>query len=75
MKDLFFSDNPVVISRVSALLDGENINFIVLGGHASLLGGGIGGIQSRVMVDEKAHGRAVWLIRQENLENDLDLKE
>jgi hypothetical protein len=53
----------------------EDINYVVLGGHASLLGGGIGGIQSRVMVDEKSHGRAVWLIRQENLENDIDLKE
>ncbi len=75
MKDLFFSDNPVVISRLSALLDGENINYVVLGGHASLLGGGIHGIQSRVMVDEAVHGRAVRLIRQENLENDVDLKE
>ena len=75
MKDLFFSDNPVVISRISALLGEEDIDYVVLGGHASLLGGGIGGIQSRVMVDEKSHGRAVWLIRQENLENDIDLKE
>lgn len=75
MKDLFFSDNPVVISRISALLGEEDIDYVVLGGHASLLGGGIGGIQSRVMVDKKAHGRAVWLIRQENLENDIDLKE
>lgn len=74
MKDLFFSDNPVVISRISALLDGENINYVVLGGHASLLGGGIGGIQSRVMVDENAHSRAIRLICQENLENDVDLK-
>lgn len=74
MKDLLHSDNPVVISRVSALLAAENIEFIVLGAHASLLGGGIGAIQSRVMVEQKKHHKAVRLIRQENLENDVDLK-
>lgn len=74
MKDLLFSDNAVVISRVSALLDAENIDFVVLGAHASLFGGGIGVIQSRIMVDEKKHNLAVRLIRAENMENDVELK-
>lgn len=74
MKDLLFSDNAVVISRVSALLDAENIEYVVLGAHASLLGGGIGVIQSRVMVDPKKHAMAVKLIRQIKLENDVELK-
>ena len=74
MKDLLFSDNPVVISRVSALLEAENIEYVVLGAHASLLGGGIGVIQSRVMVDPKKHQKAVSLIRQQNMENDVELK-
>jgi hypothetical protein len=74
LKDLLFSDNPVVISRVSALLEAENIEFSIFGGHASLFGGGIGVIQSRLMVEPKNHARAVRLIRAENLENDVDLK-
>lgn len=74
MKDLLFSDNAVVISRVSALLEAEDIEYVVLGAHASLLGGGIGVIQSRVMVEPKKHVKAVRLIREENLENDVDLK-
>lgn len=74
MKDLLFSDNAVVISRVSALLEAEDIEFVVLGAHASLFGGGIGVIQSRVMVDAKKHDIAVKLIRQENMENDVELK-
>lgn len=74
MKDLLFSDNAVVISRVSALLDAESIEYVVLGAHASLLGGGIGVIQSRVMVDPKKHAMAVKLIRQIKLENDVELK-
>jgi len=74
VKDLLFSDNAVVISRVSALLDAEGIEFVVLGAHASLLGGGIGVIQSRVMVEPKKHAKAVRLIREENMENDVELK-
>ena len=74
MKDLFFSDNPVVISRISAILDAEDIEYVVLGAHASLLGGGIPVIQSRVMVESDQHETAVSLIRAENLENDVELK-
>ncbi len=73
MKDLLFSDNPVVISRISALLAAEDIDFVVLGGHASLLGGGIGPIQSRVMVDSSKYTKAIKLIRDENMENDVEL--
>lgn len=74
MRDLFFSDNPVVISRISAILDAENIHYVVLGAHASLLGGGIPVIQSRVMVETDKHETAIALIREENLENDVELK-
>ncbi len=74
MKDLFFSDNPVVISRISALLDAEDIEFVILGGHASLLGGGVGVIQSRVMVEATQHQKATDLIRAENLDRDVELK-
>lgn len=74
MKDLLFSDNPVVISRVSALLEAENIEYVVLGGHASLFGGGLDVIQSRIMVEQEKHAKAIRLIRAENLENDVELK-
>lgn len=74
MKDLFFSDDPVVISRVSAILTAESIDYVVIGGHASLLGGMIPGIRTRVMVDPNQHDTAVALIRAENLEDDLELK-
>lgn len=75
MKDLLFCDDSVVISRISAMLEAENIEYVVLGGHASLYGGGLGPIQSRMMVDEDEHYRAVKLIRAENLENVVDLKD
>ncbi|MDG1438591.1 MAG: DUF2007 domain-containing protein [Emcibacteraceae bacterium] len=75
MKDLCISDNPVLISRISALLDGDNIKFVVLGGHASLFGGGIGLIQSRIMVEKNKHPRAALLIRDEGLDQDVDIIE
>ncbi|MDG1708379.1 MAG: DUF2007 domain-containing protein [Emcibacteraceae bacterium] len=75
MKDLCFSDNPVLISRISALLSGDDIEYVVLGGHASLFGGGIGLIQSRIMVEEGKYSRAAWLIRTEGLDHDVDIIE
>ncbi len=74
MKDLLFSDNPVIISRVSALLGSEDIEFVVLGAHASLWGGGIGAIQSRVMVEQNKHTKAVRLIRESSIANDVDIE-
>ncbi|MDA0707870.1 MAG: DUF2007 domain-containing protein [Proteobacteria bacterium] len=74
MKDLLLTDNPVIISRVSALLEAEGIEFVVLGAHASLFGGGIGPIQTTVMVEQRYHTKAVKLIRQLGLEDDVELK-
>lgn len=72
MIELLSSDNIVTISRISALLDGAGVEFIVLGAHASLLGGGIHGLGQRVMVVEQDKQKARHLIREEGLENDVD---
>ena len=69
-----FSDNPVIISRVSAIFDAENIQYIVLGGLASLFGGSVKGIQNRVMVKSEHHRKAVRLIRELGIENEVELK-
>lgn len=69
-----FSDNPVIISRVSALFDAENIEYVILGGTASLFGGALGGIQNRLMVKSEQHQKAVRLIRDLGLEYDVELK-
>lgn len=72
MIELFTTDNNVLISRISALFDAENIPFVVLGNHASLLGGGILGIGQRVMVEDDYIPKAIRLIRQIGLEGDID---
>jgi len=70
--EIFATDNSVLISRISALFDAENIPFVVLGNHASLLGGGIMGIGQRVMVAEEYIPKAIRLIRENDLSGDLD---
>ncbi len=72
MIEIFATDNSVLISRISALFDAENIPFVVLGNHASLLGGGIMGIGQRVMVAEEYIPKAIRLIRENGLSGDVD---
>jgi hypothetical protein len=74
VKDLMFSDNPVLISRVSALFDAENVEYVVLGGTASLFGGALNGIQSRIMVNTEHHRKALRLIRDLGIEDEVELK-
>jgi len=70
--EIFATDNNVLISRISALFDAEGVPFVVLGNHASLLGGGIMGIGQRVMVEEQYIPKALTLIRQAGLKGDID---
>ncbi|VAV92383.1 hypothetical protein MNBD_ALPHA02-551 [hydrothermal vent metagenome] len=72
MIEIFSTDNNVLISRISALFDGAEVPFVVLGNHASLLGGGIMGIGQRVMVEEEYIPHALRLIREIGLESDVD---
>ncbi|MBL4603008.1 MAG: DUF2007 domain-containing protein [Emcibacteraceae bacterium] len=74
MKDLLFTSNPVIISRISAILEAEDIQYVVLGGVASLFGGDYAGISTRMMVEENCHEEAIRLIRECHLENDVELK-
>lgn len=72
MIEIFSTDNNVIISRISALFDAEDIPFVILGNHASLLGGGILGIGQRVMVDPDYIPEAIRLIRENGLKGDID---
>ncbi|MBL4613149.1 MAG: DUF2007 domain-containing protein [Emcibacter sp.] len=72
MIEIFSTDNAVLISRISALFDAEDVPFVVLGHHASLMGGGIMGIGQRVMVEEEYIPKALSLIRENGLKGDVD---
>ena len=51
MKELLRTNDPVLISYVSALLEGAQIDFIVADLNMSVLEGSIGALPRRVLVD------------------------
>ena len=61
MKELLRSNDPVLLSYVSALLTEENIDFIVADLNMSVLEGSIGALPRRVLVegDRLAHARQI----------------
>jgi hypothetical protein len=51
MKELLRSNDPVLLSYVSALLEQESIDFIVADVNMSVLEGSIGALPRRVLVE------------------------
>ncbi|WP_019961232.1 putative signal transducing protein [Woodsholea maritima] len=59
MKLVFKTQDPVRLSFVEALLNGQGIGHVVLDGEtASLYGGALPWIQRRVMVDDEDYAAA-----------------
>lgn len=62
MKELFRTNDPVLVSWTEALLAAEGIRIFVMDAHTSVLEGGTIAIPRRVMVDDRDFGRARALI-------------
>jgi hypothetical protein len=58
MKELLRSNDPVLISFVSALLEEARVGFAVADQNMSVLEGSIGALPRRVLVDEDELTRA-----------------
>jgi putative signal transducing protein len=58
MKELLRSNDAVLISFVSALLEEEDIDFMVADTNMSVLEGSIGALPRRVLVEEDQLSRA-----------------
>jgi hypothetical protein len=58
MKELLRTNDPVLLSYVSALLEGAGIDFIVADLNMSVLEGSIGALPRRVLVEGESLGRA-----------------
>ncbi len=58
MKELFRTNNPVLLSWVEALLNDARIESVVLDQYTSVIEGSIGAIQRRLMVDDDDYGAA-----------------
>ena len=62
MKELLRSNDPVLLSYVSALLEQESIDFIVADLNMSVLEGSIGALPRRVLVESDKIARARELL-------------
>jgi hypothetical protein len=64
MKELLRSNDAVLISFVSALLEGEGIGFIVADSNMSVLEGSIGALPRRVLVESDRMARAKAILTE-----------
>jgi hypothetical protein len=62
VKELFRSNDPVLLSWAEAMLAGASIEAVVLDTHASILDGSISAVPRRLMVDDDDYATARRLI-------------
>ena len=72
MKELLRSNDAVLLSFVSALLDESGIAFIILDTNMSVMEGSIGILPRRVLVEEECIGRARNLLTEAGVGHALD---
>lgn len=72
MKELLRSNDPVLLSYVSALLKEAGIAFIVLDTNMSIMEGSIGVLPRRVLVEEDEIDRARNLLTEAGVGHDID---
>lgn len=71
MRELVRTNDPVLLSFVRALLDGENIGHEVFDEHTSTALAWAQTVQSRVMVLDRDYSRAVFVMTDAGLEGQI----
>ena len=71
MKELLRSNDAVLLSFVSSLLDGADIAFIVLDTNMSVMEGSIGILPRRVLVEEDRLDQARRLLTEAGVGDDI----
>ncbi len=64
MKELLRTNDPVLLSWLTALLAGEGIDTVVLDRHTSVLEGSINAIPRRLMVAAEDYNQARRVLRE-----------
>ena len=64
MKELLRSNDPVLLSYVSALMDEADIGFVVADANMSVLEGSIGALPRRVLVEAAKIARARGILTE-----------
>lgn len=71
MREIVRSNDPVLVSVVTALLDGAAIRHLVLDQNMSVLEGSIGILPRRILVDEARESEARRLLVEAGLGHEL----
>ena len=74
MRELISTNNPVTLSFVESLLEGDDIHYLVLDKNMSILEGSIGIIPRRVMVEEEMLMTARALLEEAGIGEELSKK-
>jgi Putative prokaryotic signal transducing protein len=64
MKELLRSNDPVLLSYVSALMEEADIGFIVADTNMSVLEGSIGALPRRILVESARIGQARFILTE-----------
>jgi len=67
MKELFRSNDPVLISFVEALLKDAGVTHAVLDGYMSIMEGSLGVLPRRMLVSEDEWNQAMRILREADL--------
>ena len=68
MKELYRTNDPVLLSFLTALLKDAGIEALEFDGHTSIVEGSIGAIQRRLMVADEDLQRANMLLNDAGIE-------
>jgi Putative prokaryotic signal transducing protein len=71
VRELVRTNNPVLISAITALLDGARIPHSVLDQNMSVLEGSLGILPRRILVDDERHDEACRLLNDAGLANEI----
>jgi hypothetical protein len=71
MKELFRTNDIVLISFIESLFNEENINYLVVDQHMSIVEGSLGAIPRRVLVDTTQLARAKRIITDAGTAHEL----
>jgi hypothetical protein len=71
VKEIVRTNNAVIVSVITALLDGAKIQHLVLDQNMSILEGSVGIIPRRIMVSDEQELRARQLLEDAGLGHEL----
>ena len=71
MREIIRTNDPVLISAVSALLDGGGIRYLVLDRNMSIVEGSLGFLPQRILVAEEFEHSARQILEDAGLGHEL----